>query len=450
MNATVDRWFGLSKAGATPWGETRAGLTTFLTMAYILFVNPLILGDAIKIDGANMFGELLTATAVAAAIGSLVMGIWARHPFALAPGMGLNAYFTYTVVLQHGIAWPTALGAVFISGAIFFVLSVTGIRRAILRAIPREIRLATAAGIGLFLALIGLKNAGIVADDPNTLLRLGSLTAPSAWLAVLGIVLVGALLARRIAGAILVGIFAVTAIAIAFELPVYPGSQSFAGFDGGWVQTPVWPSHLFAQLDITGAIEIGGLGIVFIFLFVDLFDTAGTLMGLTEKSGATDDDGQLPRTSEAFAADAAATMAGAVLGTSTTTAYIESAAGIEAGGRTGLVAVVVAILFAASTCLWPLAGAVPAAATAPALIVIGAMMMSSLAKIDWANHATAIPAFLTIVGMPMTFSIANGISFGLIAWAAVELVSGRGRRSSWPVYVLASLLVARYVWLGVA
>ena len=449
-NGFIDRYFGLSRAGATIGGEIHGGVTTYMTMAYILFVNPLILGNAIKIEGVNMFGELLTATALAAALGTLMMGLVARYPFALAPGMGLNAYFTYTVVLGHGIPWQTALGAVFVSGVLFLVLSVVGVREAIINAIPRELRIATAVGIGLFLAIIGANNCGLIAAHPATKLTLGDMTSPSVLLASLGILVTAVLLVRKVTGAILIGIVVVTVVAIATNAPVFADGKPFSGFPGGVIQAPMWPTHLLLELDIGSAIKLGGLSIVFIFVFVDLFDTAGTLLGLADKAGVIDEAGHMPRASAAFAADATATIAGSLLGTSTTTSYVESAAGIEAGGRTGLTAVVVAILFAASTVLWPVASILPPSATAPALIVIGAMMMFGVGRIDWSDHGVAIPSFLTIIGMPLTFSIANGISFGIVSYAAINLVAGRARRVHWVVYVLAVLLVARYAWLGAA
>ncbi|MCB9547680.1 MAG: NCS2 family permease [Myxococcales bacterium] len=442
MASTLDRWFGWTAAGSSAGTEVRAGVTTFLTMAYILFVNPAILGVAIPAGQP----ALLTATALAAALGCLVMGLWARLPFALAPGMGLNAYFAFTVVGQQHVPWPTALGAVFLSGVLFVVLSVTGARTMLVRAIPRPLRQATAGGIGLFLAFIGLKNAGVVVAHPATLVTLGDVTGPGPVLFLVGLVVTGALLAVRRPEAILVGIAVVAGLAIASGAPVFAG-QAFGGFEGGVVQAPVWPDVAFA-LDLPGALGLGLAGIVFVFLFVDLFDTAGTLSGLAERSGLADAEGELPRAGRAFFADAVATVGGALLGTSTTTAYIESAAGMEAGGRTGLTAVVVAGCFLLSLVFWPLAGAVPAVATAPALVVVGALMLGSVRRIDWDAPRVAVPAFLTVAGMALTFSIANGIALGLVTWTALHAVTGRARDVHPILYGLTLAIVARYLWLA--
>jgi adenine/guanine/hypoxanthine permease len=444
----IDRFFGISAANSDLRAELRGGLTTFLTMAYILFVNPSIMGTAIPLPGSTGFAQLLTATALASAVGCLVMGLWARYPFALAPGMGLNAYFAYSVVGQQGVAWQAALGAVFLSGALFLALSVTGARTAIVEAIPRPLRRATSAGIGAFLAFIGLKNAGVVVAHPATLVSLADLGAPGPLLFFGGLILTAALVARGLRSAILVGVVVVTAAAIATTAPVYVGGAAFAGFKDGIVAAPVWPTDLVGALDFAGALDLGLLGIVFIFFFVDLFDTAGTLVGLSEKAGFVDAAGRLPRANRAFTADAVATMAGALVGTSTTTSYIESASGIEAGGRTGLTSVVVAALFLASLFFWPLASAVPAVATAPALVLVGALMMGSLRELEWTDPCVALPAFLTVLGMPLTFSIANGISLGLITWTLLHLATGR-RRAVPPLLALLSLaLLARYAWLA--
>lgn len=443
----LDDYFGMKSAGTRPSIELRAGITTFLTMGYILFVNPDILSQAIQIEGANVFGQLLTATALAAGIGSILMGLLARYPFALAPGMGLNAYFAYTVVLGQGIAWQAALGAVFFSGLLFLVLSVVGARELIINSIPNSLKIATAAGIGLFLATIGAQNAGFVVASPATLVTLGNLSDPGVLLSILGLVVIGVLLTLRVPGAVLIGIALTSLVAILTGAPVYQG-QPFGGFGGGIVQAPVWPTDLFFALDFGAALNVGILGIIFIFFFVDMFDTAGTLVGLSQVAGFADDKGRLPRATQAFSADAIATMSGALLGTSTTTSYIESAAGVEEGGRTGLTAVVVGLLFFVSIFFWPLAAAVPSAATAPALIVVGAMMMSRIGAIDWQDFSVAIPAFVTLVGMPLTYSIANGISFGIITYVLIKLLTGRFKDVHWLMVVLALLLVLRYVYLG--
>jgi AGZA family xanthine/uracil permease-like MFS transporter len=412
-------------------------------MAYILFVNPSILGTAIPVP----FPQLLSATALAAAFGSLAMGFIARHPFALAPGMGLNAYFAFTVVGQGGVAWQAALGAVFFSGLVFLALSVTGARTALLSAIPRALRQATAGGIGLFLAFIGLRNAGVVVAHPATLVGLGDVGAAGPLLFLLGVVVTGALMVAKVRVAVLAGIACVAGVAIATGAPVFQG-QAFAGWTDGVVQAPAWPVDLLGAMDLAGAWDLGLWGIVFVFFFVDLFDTAGTLSGLAEESGLADAGGTLPRTGHAFAADALATTVGAALGTSTTTAYIESAAGIQAGGRTGLTAVVVGLCFLASLVFWPLAGAVPAVATAPALVVVGALMIKALGRVDWTQPHVALPAFLTAVLMPLTFSIANGIAAGLVTWVALHGLTGRWRQVHPVLYGVAALVVARYAWLA--
>lgn len=446
----VDRFFGIEATGSSIPRELRAGLTTFLTMSYALLVNPAVLGGAIDIpDG---FPKLLVVTALAAAAGSLLMGLVARYPFAQAPGMGLNAYFAYTVVLGQKIPWQTALGAVFVSGAIFVVLSVVGARQAVVRAIPNHLKFAVTAGIGMFLAFIGLRNAGIIVANPATFVTLGSLIAPAQLIAVFGLVVTAVLLVRRIQGAILIGILTATIVGIATHSPLYPGAGGtlapFAGFPHGIIAWPVYPSGLIGALDVRAALGLGIVAVVFTFFFVDFFDATGTLVGLGKKAGIIDAAGNFPRARRTFACDGLAAMIGSVLGTSTTTAYIESASGIEEGGRTGLTATTVAVLFVVAMVFWPLAAAIPAAATAPALVVVGALMLDGLRSIEWDDYAVSISAFLTIVAMPLTFSIANGVSFGVISYAVIMLLSGRGRRVDPLLYVVAALLIARYAWLA--
>ena len=446
----IDRYFGIAKAGSTIPRELRAGLTTFLTMSYVLFVNPQVLGGAIVVP--NGFAKLLVVTALAAAIGSLLMALVARYPFAQAPGMGLNAYFAYTVVLGQKIPWETALGAVFISGALFVVLSVLGVRQAIVRAIPNPLKFAVTAGIGMFLAFLGLRNAGAVVANPATFVTLGSLTAPPVLVALFGLLVTAALLVRRVKGAIVYGIVGATLLGIVTRAPLYPGAHGalvpFAGFPDGVVALPVWPSGLIGALDIRGALALGAAAVVFTFFFVDFFDATGTLVGLASRAGYLDANGDMPRSRRTFASDGLAAMFGALLGTSTTTAYIESAAGIEEGGRTGLTALAVAVLFLLATLLWPLASLIPAAATAPALILVGSLMLQGLRNIDWDDYAVSIPVFLTMVAMPLTFSIANGVSFGVISFAAIKLFSGRGKEVDPLLYLVAVLLIARYIWLA--
>lgn len=449
----LDRYFGLSAQGSTVSREVRAGLTTFLTMSYILFVNPQVLGTAIKVP--NAFVQLLMTTAIAAAFGSLVMGLVARYPFAQAPGMGLNAFFAFTVVQGLGIPWQTALGAVFISGVLFVLLSVLGARQAIVQAIPNSLKFAITGGIGAFLAFLGLKNAGIVVSNPATLVGLGSLTAAPVWIALVGLILAAVLMSRRVTGAILWSILATSVIAMLTRAPVYAGGangglRAFPGFEGSFLGifgAPVWPSGLVGQLDIAGALGLGLLSVVFTFFFVDFFDATGTLTGLAQRAGFLDASGNMPRARRLFAMDGLAAMFGAFMGTSTTTAYVESASGIGEGGRTGLTAVTVGVLFLLAMFLWPLAAAIPGAATAPALIVVGALMMEGVRHVDWDDISDGLPAFLTIIAMPLTFSIANGVSLGVISYAAIKLLSGRGRQVSPILYVVAALLLVRYLWL---
>jgi AGZA family xanthine/uracil permease-like MFS transporter len=446
----IDRYFGIAAAGSTVPREVRAGLTTFLTMSYVLLVNPAVLGNAIVIpDG---FAKLLLVTALAAAIGSLLMGIVARYPFAQAPGMGLNAYFAFTVVLGQKIPWQTALGAVAISGCIFILLSVLGVRQAIVRAVPPHLKYSVTAGIGMFLAFIGLKNAGLVVTSPATFVTLGSFASSAAVIAVVGLVLTAVLFVRRVPGAILIGIIGSTIVAIVSRAAVYAGPQQtlvpFGGFPHGLIALPIAPSGLVGALDLHAALGLGVAAVVFTFFFVDFFDATGTLVALANKAGVLDADGNMPRARRTFAMDGLAAVIGACLGTSTTTAYVESASGIEEGGRTGLVAVTVGLLFIASIVLWPLAAAIPAAATAPALIVVGALMLDGLRTIDWDDYAVLISSFLCVVMMPLTFSIANGVSFGVISYAAIMLLSGRGRKVDPLLYVVAAALIVRYVWLA--
>ncbi len=440
----LDRYFKISERGSTVSTEIRAGVTTFLAMAYIVFVNPSILSNAITIDDAT--AQLVTVTALAAAFGTFVMGLWANLPFALAPGMGLNAYFTFSVVLGMGMEWQTALGAVFISGVLFMIISLTGLRQWILEAIPLYLKRAITAGIGAFLAIIGFAGSGLIQGSPATLVTRGDWTSPSLWLAMFGLAITAVLLARKVKGAILIGIVLTTVVAIATGAEVY-GGAAFGGFDGGIIGF-TWPSGLIGALDISGALGVGLLGVVFTFLFVDFFDTAGTLIGLADKSGLMNEKGEILAPKAAFTADGAATSVGALLGTSSTTSYIESAAGVEDGARTGLASVTTGVLFLLAMFLAPLASAIPSAATSPALIVIGAMMMSGAAKVDWSDYRVSIPAFLAIVGMPFTYSITDGISLGIIAHTIISAATGKAKDVHPVMYVLTILLVWRFFVLG--
>lgn len=447
----LDRYFGISAVGSTIPRELRAGLTTFLTMSYIIFVNPSVLSSAI--DVPNGFVQLLMVTCIAAMFGSMIMGIVAKYPFAQAPGMGLNAFFSFTVVLGMGVEWQTALGAVFISGLLFVVLSLIGVRQAIVKALPMGLKMAITAGIGCFLALLGLSNADIVVPNEATLVGLGDLTAPTAWLALLGLGLTAVLMARRVTGAILWGILVMSLIAVLSRIPVYAGGeddtlQAFPGFSDGVVALPVWPGDLVGQLDILGALSLGLVTVVLTFFIVDFFDATGTLTGLAHRSGYLDENGEMPRAKRAFSVDGIAGMFGAFMGTSTVTAYVESASGIEEGGRTGLTATFTGVLFGLAMFLWPLASMVPGAATAPALILVGALMMQGIRHIEWEKVSESVPAFLTIILMPLTFSIANGVSLGIISYCVIKLATGEGRKVSWPLYLIAAFLLSRYVFFG--
>ncbi|SDA51774.1 putative MFS transporter, AGZA family, xanthine/uracil permease [Pseudomonas sp. NFPP33] len=429
----LERLFQLKAHNTTVRTEVLAGITTFLTMAYILFVNPEMLAKTGMDHGA-----VFVATCLAGAIGSLIMGLLANYPIALAPGMGLNAFFTYTVVMTMGYSWQTALGAVFLSGAIFFLLSIFKIREWIINSIPLALRAGIAAGIGLFLAIIALKNAGIVVDHPATLVGLGDMSKGGALLACLGFFVIAALAYRRVTGAVMIGILLVTGLSIVLGLSELQGVVS--------MPPSLMPTLL--QLDITGALDIGLISVIFAFLFVDLFDTSGTLVGVAQKADLLDKDGKMPRLGRALLADSTATMTGAALGTSTTTSYIESAAGISAGGRTGLTACVVAALFLLALFFAPLAGAVPAYATAPALLFVAVLMMSSLAQIDWDDLTVAAPVVVAALAMPLTFSIANGIAFGFIAWTAVKVLAGRWRELNPAMWVLSALFIVKLAYFA--
>ncbi|MBG4536790.1 NCS2 family permease [Pseudomonas aeruginosa] len=424
----LEKLFQLKAHNTTVRTEILAGITTFLTMAYILFVNPSILGETGMDKGA-----VFVATCLAAAIGSTIMGLIANYPIALAPGMGLNAFFTYTVVLHMGHSWQVALGAVFISATMFFLLSIFRIREWIINSIPLPLRSAIAAGIGLFLALIALQNAGIVVDNPATLIGMGDLTKPAPILATLGFILIVALEARSVTGAVLIGILVVTAIAILLGVTQF----------GGVVSMPPSLAPTFLQLDIKGALDIGLVSVIFAFLFVDLFDNSGTLIGVAKRAGLMGKDGHMPKMGRALIADSTAAMGGSLLGTSTTTSYIESAAGVSAGGRTGLTAIVVAILFLLALFFAPLAGSVPAVATAPALLFVAVLMASGLAEIDWEDITVAAPVVVTALAMPFTYSIATGIAFGFISWTALKVLSGRWRELNPALVILSVLFVIK-------
>lgn len=429
----IEQFFKLKENGTDVKTEVLAGFTTFLTMAYIIFVNPQIL-SATGMDQ----GALFVATCIAAALGSAMMGIIANYPIALAPGMGLNAYFTYSVVLGMNYPWQVALGAVFISGIIFLILSILPVREYIVNSIPRSLKMAIPAGIGLFLGFIGLQEAGIVATHPVTLVTVGDLHKPTTILAILGFFLIVGLDALKVKGHVIIGILAVAIIGILM------GLSSF----GGVLSTPPSLAPLFLQLDIAGALNIGLVTIVFAFLFVDLFDNTGTLIAVANQAGLIDKQGKLPRIGKALLVDSSAAIAGSLLGTSTTTSYIESASGVRAGGRTGLTAIIVALLFLASLFFSPLAGSIPAYATAPALVYVALLMMRSLIEINWDDVTESAPALVTAIIMPLTFSIAEGIAFGFISYTAIKIVSGRFKDLNVAMVILSIAFIAKFIFVG--
>ena len=427
----LEKLFKLKQNKTSLKQEAVAGLTTFMTMAYIIFVNPMMLADAGMDHGA-----VFVATCLAAAVGCLVMGLMANYPIALAPGMGLNAFFTYTVVGEMGYSWETALGAVFLSGICFLILSLVRIREWIVNSIPMSLRIGIAAGIGLFLALIGLKSAGIVVASPATLVTLGDITAFPAVMAVLGFFLIIAMVQRGMKSAVILSILIITGLGLVFGDVQYHGIVS--------MPPSIMPT--FLKMDLSQVFEVSMLSVVFAFLFVDLFDTSGTLVAVAQRGGFLDEKGRLPRLNRALTADSLATIAGAAFGTSTTTSYIESTAGVSAGGRTGLTAVVVGLLFIAALFLSPLAGMIPAYATAGTLFYVAILMMSGLVHVEWEDLTEAAPVVVVCILMPLTFSIATGIAFGMISYAAIKLLTGRFSDLNVGIVVLAALFVAKFIY----
>jgi AGZA family xanthine/uracil permease-like MFS transporter len=439
----LERLFHLSENKTTVRTEVLAGATTFLTMVYIVVVNPAILGDA-----GMPVGAVAVATCLAAGFGCLLMGFVANYPLALAPGMGLNAYFTYTVVKGMGVPWETALGCVFLSGAAFLVLTLIGLRQMIVRAIPRSLLSAVAGGIGLFIAFIGLKDAGIVVANTATSVSLGDLTTPTAALSIGGLLLIAVLQAWKVKGAMLIGILLTAGAGWGLGL----AHAAPSGYSVGDLSATAFRLDIPAALNLKGGHAWGPaltlVEIVFVFLFVDLFDNIGTLVAVTKKAGLMGEDGAIPRVGRILLADSLATMAGAMAGTSTVTSYVESAAGVAAGGRTGLTSVVVGVLFLCTLFVAPLAQAIPTAATAPALVLVGALMLGALVEIDWTEPAIAIPAFLTVITIPLTYSIANGLAFGITSYAVLKLLTGKVRAGDWLLLVLAALFVLRFIYLA--
>ena len=432
MTGLLERYFRLGERGTDVRTEVTAGVTTFLTMAYIVFVNPQILADA-----GMPFDAVFVATCVAAALSTLVMGLYANYPIALAPGMGLNAFFAYGVVLGLGHTWEVALGAVFVSGMLFLILSILPARRRIIEAIPQGLKLAIVAGIGLFLGLIALQNAGIIQASEATMVTAGELMAPGPMMSLLGFCVIVALSARGVPGAAIIGMLGVSAVGLALGISEWQGIASL----------PADPRPTLLALDISGALQASMIAVVLTFLMVDLFDTTGTLIGVAHQAELLDDDGRLPRMQRALIADSAGTVGGALLGTSPVTSYIESTAGTSAGGRTGLTAVVVAGLFLACLFFAPLAGSIPPQATAATILYVACLMVKPLVEVDWNDVTEAAPAVMTVIAIPLTFSIADGVGIGLLTCVLIKTMAGRWRECSPALIVIAALFALKFAWL---
>ncbi len=429
---SIKRYFGFAQAGTDLRTELLAGVTTFLTMAYIIFVNPAILGDA-GMPKESVF----VATCLVAALASLIMGLYANYPIACAPGMGLNAYFAYTVVKGMGFTWQAALGAVFISGCLFLLVTLFRVREVIVNGIPKSLRIAITAGIGLFLGIISLKPAGVIVGSPATLVTLGDLHKPTTVLAIVGFFAIVTLDYLRVRGAILIGIIGVTILSFFFG-----GNQ----FHGVFSAPPSIDATLF-KLDIGAALSSGILNVILVFFLVELFDATGTLMGVANRAGLLV-EGKMHRLNKALLADSSAIVAGSLLGTSSTTAYIESASGVQAGGRTGVTAITVAVLFIACLFIAPLAGVVPGYATAPALLYVSCLMLRDMVDVPWDDATEAVPAALTALLMPFTYSIANGVAFGFIAYGGLKLLTGHAKQVKPVVWIIAAIFLFRYFYLG--
>jgi AGZA family xanthine/uracil permease-like MFS transporter len=428
----LERVFHLTENRTTIPRELLGGLTTFMAMAYVVVVNPRILGEAgMPVEG------VLFATCLSAAISTLIMGLWANYPIALAPGMSLNAYFTYSIVLGRGVPWQTALGVVFLSGCLFLLLTLTNIREHIVNDIPDCLKHGTAAGIGFFIAFIGMRNAKIIVANPATFVGIGKIADPQVLLAAFGLILIAILMSRRVIGAIVIGIVVIALAGIPLHLATWPSHLFSLPHPGG----------TFLKLDFRSAAKLGLGELIFVFFFVDLFDNVGTLVGVCEQGGFLR-DGKFPRASRALLADAFGTIVGALTGTSTVTSYIESAAGVASGARTGLGNLLIAGLFLAAMFCAPVVAAIPTYATAPALILVGALMCASLSKIRWDDFSDAFPAFITLVATPLTFSIATGLSLGLLSFTFLKIGVGRRREISPLIWVLTILFVLRYAFLG--
>lgn len=424
----LEQLFKLKEHNTNVKTEILAGLTTFLTMAYIIFVNPNMLASTGMDQGA-----VFVATCVAAAIGSLIMGLYANYPIAQAPGMGLNAFFSFTVVGQMGYSWQVALGAVFLSGVCFFLLSIFKVREWIINSIPNSLRGGIAAGIGLFLGFVALQNAGIIVNEPATLVTLGDMSSWGAVMTALGFILIVALYYRQVTGSVMIGILAVTVVSI------LAGKVELNGI----FSMPPSVAPTFMELDVRGALDVGMVSIIFAFLFVDLFDTSGTLIGVAQKGKLLDENGNFPRIGKAMMSDSIATMSGAVLGTSTTTSFVESAAGITVGGRTGLTAVTVAVLFLLALFISPLAAMIPPYATAPALLFVAVLMTHSLVQLDWDDVTESAPVVIAAISMPLSYSITTGIAFGFISYTGIKLLSGRYKELNSALCVLSVLFMIK-------
>lgn len=428
----MGKFFKLTENKTDARTEIIAGITTFMTMAYIIFVNPEILSSTGMDKGAVM-----TATIISAGLTTILMGLLTNYPFALASGMGLNAFFAFVVASEYG--WQAALGAVFISGVIFTILAVTRVIEYIDAAVPTTLKRAVAAGIGFFIAFIGLQNGGIIVSDPATQLTLGNLTEPGPALTLIGLLIIAVLMARGVRGSILIGILLTTVVSFFMGIKELPTGL------GDIFGMPASLAPIALQLDLKAALSIPFF-VIFSFLFVDVFDTMGTLLGTGARAGFLDEKGRLPRVNQAMLADAIGTMGGALLGTSTVTTYVESTAGVSEGGRTGLTSIVTGLLFFLALFIAPLAGLVPAEATAPALIIVGVLMVGGVMQINFDDFTEALPAFLTIIFMPLAYSIADGIAFGFIAYPVVKLVSGRYKEVHWLVYLLAVVALIHFFW----
>ena len=428
----LEKYFKLSEHNTNVKTEVIAGITTFMTMGYIIMVNPGIL-SATGMD----FGALITATCLSTAIATIFMALYANYPFALAPGMGLNAFFAFTVVLGMGISWEAALAAVFIDGVIFLLLTLVTAREAIFNAIPMNLKLATSVGIGLFIAFIGFTQAGIVVASEATYVALGDFHDPKVLLSVFGLIVAGLLLARGIRGALLISILVTSLTGMILGIVPWPE---------GIVSPPPSLSPILFKMDLKTAFNFGLIPIIFTFTFVDIFDTMGTLVGVASKANMLDKEGRLPRIRQALAVDAVGTIAGAALGTSTVTTYVESASGVAEGGRTGLTSLVTGVLFLLALFFSPIVAAIPGQATAPALILVGLFMMEPVLKIDFSDYTEAIPAFLTIILMPLTYSIAEGLVMGVLSYVVIKLVSGRFKEISPVMFILAVFFVIRFMF----